>query len=259
MTDATIPRFELRQGDALQLLAELEPESVHAVVTDPPYCSGGFSETGKRQSKGMTEAASTGAGEWFHGDNMGTAGLVHLLRGVAVEAGRVLVPGGSLLVFCDWRMVSHLGPALESVGLRWQNLVVWDKGSAGMGWGFKARHELVLHLVKGVGCYYSKKGTNVLRARRVTPGEKIHPTEKPVGLIEQLIEVVAPPDGLVVDPFAGSGSCGEAALRTGRRWIGFDVSGDFVARATHRLAGVPLPQDLSLFPELAEADAEELP
>ncbi|HBP20494.1 MAG TPA: site-specific DNA-methyltransferase [Planctomycetes bacterium] len=230
-------RWKILHGDALDQLATLKPESVDAIVTDPPYCAGGFTEKGKQAARAMGVRHKT---RWFTGDNMGTAGLAFLLRAVACQACRILVPGGSLLVFCDWRMVPALAPALESAGLRHQNLVVWDKGSIGLGKGFRPRHELVLHFTKGgvKPRYFSKSGSNLIPCKRVPARKRVHPTEKPIELLERLIEVVTPEDGLVVDPFAGSGTCGEAALRAGRQWVGIERGRAFCATTSERLAQV---------------------
>lgn len=190
--------WEIRQGDALEVLRALEPRSVAAVVTDPPYCSGGSTETTRRQAKSQgiaSERTRSGAVEWFAGDNMTTPGLVWLLRSVAFEAERLLVPGGSLLIFCDWRMWANLAPAVESGGLRLQNMVVWDKGSAGMGTGFKPTHELAIHLCNGPGKFYDLCGSNVLRFGRVRGADKDHPTQKPVELLQAMVRVTAPGGG----------------------------------------------------------------
>jgi len=230
--------WTLYRGDALRRLADLEPESIDAIVTDPPYCSGGFSETEKRASKSMgLERANP---DWFVGDNMGTSGLCFLLRSIACEGLRLLKPGGSLLVFCDWRMVAALAPALESAGFRHQNLIVWDKGSIGLGHGFRPRHELVLHFTKGGerARYFSRKGSNLIPAKRVHGKKREHPTEKPVELFQQLMDVVCPEGGTVLDPFAGSGASGEAALRSGRNWIGVELSGAFCRSSRKRLRRV---------------------
>ena len=231
--------WTLYRGDALRRLASLEPESIDAIVTDPPYCAGGFTEKEKQSAKCMG-IANKPKEAWFVGDNMGTAGLCFLLRSIASEGLRLLKPGGSLLVFCDWRMVSALAPALESAGLRHQNLIVWDKGSIGLGRGFRPRHELVLHFTKGgnKARYFTKSGSNLIACKRVYGGKRSHPTEKPVELFEKLLEVVSPEGGTVLDPFAGSAASGEAALRSGRNWIGVELSPAFCRSSRERLRRV---------------------
>lgn len=173
---------------------------------------------------------------WFVGDNMGTTGLVFLLRSVAFEALRVVKPTGALLVFCDWRMLPNLSPAIESSGWRYQNLVVWDKGSMGLGAGFRCQHEIILHFTAGAPEYYDRGTPNVLTFPRVSAKEREHQTQKPVELLQRLLRVVCPPGGLVVDPFAGSGTTGVAALKEGRRFIGIERDDEYVEIARARLS-----------------------
>jgi site-specific DNA-methyltransferase (adenine-specific) len=240
-------KWEVRQGDGLDVLRSLERGSVSAIVTDPPYCSGGNQEAAKRAApvQGLR-----GKDEWFTSDNMTTPGLVWLLRAMAFEAERVLVPGGSLVCFCDWRMWANLAPAMESGGLRLANMVVWDKGNAGMGTGFRPTHELAIHLSNGAGDFHAKTGSNVLRFSRVHHTEKDHPTEKPVDLMRALVRVVAPRDGLVLDPFCGSGSTGLACVREGRRFLGIERESEWCEVARGRLTAEGEQHDL--FPANSE-------
>lgn len=247
------------QGDCLECLRDLEDETADAFITDPPYCSGAYQERGRARARGQGLRSETLRKDdsWFSGDNMGTAGLCWLLRSMALESWRILKPGGSLLLFCDWKMVASLVPAIESASLKSQNLIVWDKGSMGMGQGFRTQHELILHFTKGTGSYFARDVSNVVRCGRVGARDRIHPTEKPVDLLEELVRVVSPPDGLVVDPFAGSGSSGEAARRRGRRWIGIERSAEFCRRTANRIMGARKPAPgLSLFEEMEPARSE---
>ena len=109
--------FGLQNDDCLRVMREMKTGSVDAVICDPPYCSGGFSEAEKKSAivQGIrSERAREGDFTWFPNDNMSTAGLIWLLRNMMIEADRLLVDGGSALVFTDWRVVPHLAPALES-------------------------------------------------------------------------------------------------------------------------------------------------
>lgn len=78
----------------------------------------------------------------------------------------------------------------------------------------------------------------------------VHPNQKPIGLLSWCMErAKVPPDGLVFDGWAGSGSCGVAALRSGRRYVGCEIEPAYLPIAARRLAqaeadGVPQP----LFP-----------
>ncbi|WP_170319537.1 DNA-methyltransferase [Polyangium spumosum] len=223
--------WHLAAADALEFAEELPDGCAHAVWIDPPYCSGGYTETARRQARGMLTSGSVKKLGWFINDNMGSAGLVWLLRCVAVQAFRVLVEGGSLGVFCDWKMIPLLAPALESSGLRWQAMVVWDKEQPGLGTGFRAQHEVVLHFVKGTGVFHDARTGNVLRESRIPTPDRNHQTAKPVSLIERCLAVVVPPGGLVVDLFAGGGSTGVAARRLGMRFVGSEIDPGIAATA----------------------------
>lgn len=203
------------RGDGLAIAAELEDASIDAVVTDPPYCTGAIAEAARTAAAGQgRRSENLKRFGWFTGDNMTTAGLAWSLRSLGFEASRFLRPQGSLLVFMDWRMVPTLVPAMESGGLRYQNLIVWDKGSPGLGTGFRATHELVAHFTNGEPVYHDRSRGNVLRHRRVGSG-RLHQTEKPLALLGDLIAVVTPVGGTVFDPYAGSGATGEAAAKLG--------------------------------------------
>lgn len=226
---------QLHHGDCIIKMMQLEADSVDAVICDPPYCSGGVSEASRTQAKGQGMKESIKRFGWFVGDNMGTAGLIFLLRWVGLEAVRLLKDSGSMLVFCDWRMIPSLAPAIESAGLRFQNQIIWDKSSIGMGAGFRMQHEIILHYTNGRPVYHDASISNVLKCPRVR-GERHHQTEKPVNLMEQLIRVTTPPGGVVLDPFGGSGSTAVAAANLGRDAIMIERDPAHVETAQKRLA-----------------------
>lgn len=226
----------LVNGDALDGLAELEDGAVDAIVTDPPYCSGAVGEAQRARAPGQgIRSENLRRFGWFTGDNMSTAGLVFLLRSIAFESVRVVHPAGSLLVFCDWRMLPSLEPSIESAGLRYQGLVVWDKGSMGLGTGFRPQHELIMHFTYGAPVYHSASVSNVIRSSRVSADDRTNKAQKPVDLIEKLISVACPEGGTVLDPFFGSGSTAEACKRIGRKCIGFERDEKQCEQAANRL------------------------
>ncbi len=211
----------LHLGDCLEVMETLG--SVDAIVTDPPYCSGSVSEASRTAAKGqgLRSENITKLG-WFVGDNMGTAGLASLLRSMAFRGLKIMRPESSMLVFCDWRMVANLAPTIESAGLRFQNLVVWDKGMMGLGMGFRAQHEIILHYTAGSPKYHDLGTSNVIRTSRVSANDREHQTQKPTELMEALLGVVSGVGGTVLDPFMGSGSTGVACVNLGRKFIGIE-------------------------------------
>ena len=142
--------FLIENDDCLRAMRTIPTGTIDAVICDPPYCSGGFTETEKKSAlaQGIRSVrAKDDDFEWFPNDSMSTAGLVWLLRNAFIEFDRLLVDGGSVLMFTDWRMVPHLAPALESSGLQYRNMIIWDKGSPGLGSGFRPTHEIVFTTV----------------------------------------------------------------------------------------------------------------
>lgn len=227
----------LFHGDALNVMASLPAQCLHALVTDPPYCAGGISEASRVSAAGQgLRSENIKRFGWFVGDNMGTAGLTFLLRSTAFEAQRLVKPTGSLVYFCDWRMLPTLAPAIESSGARYQGLVVWDKGVLGMGSGFRNQHELAMHFTLGAPEYHDKGTPNVLKVPRVSVDEREHQTQKPVALLERIISVVAPYRGVVFDPFAGSGTTLVAAKATHRQAIGVERDEAHCETAAKRLS-----------------------
>lgn len=239
---------QVYQSDAIELFHRLPTDYLDAVITDPPYCSGGVNESTKQQAKGQGLRAETiRGGGWFINDNMTTAGLVWLIRQMAIEARRVIKLGGSMLIFTDWRMVSHLAPAIESAGLRYQNMIVWNKGSMGLGTGFRMQHEIILHFVKGTGKFYDMSVGNVITTSRVSKLDREHQTQKPIELLQELCRVVSPIGGIIFDPFCGSGTTLIAAQTLERHFVGCDISAEYVEVARKRLA---MPYTPSFMPAL---------
>jgi site-specific DNA-methyltransferase (adenine-specific) len=90
------------------------------------------------------------------------------------------------------------------------------------------------------GAYASEDGgPRIMRSvvyMRSCHGRAIHPTEKPVDLLDILIRTSCPPGGTVGDLFAGSGAAGEAARGAGRNYVGCEIDADMAAKARARLS-----------------------
>jgi DNA modification methylase len=225
-------RCVIYHGDALEILIELDT-LVDSVITDPPYASGTRLEAQKSSSGAMLRAGRF-ADRPIELDQMTTTGFVWLMRAIAAGVRPMLPEGGSLLSFIDWRQWPNLIGALETCNYRIQGMIVWDKGSMGLGNGFRGQHELICHASKGVPTIHDRSCGNVVRAARQEPTD--HPSPKPIGLLEWMLRVVTPPGGLILDPFMGSGSTLRAAANTGRRAIGIEAEERYCEIAARRLA-----------------------
>lgn len=221
----TAPYYEdesvvLYLADCIEAMADLMDASVDAVLTDPPYSSGGRRENSRSLRKSMTRTVEDE--DWIRGDAMSTSGFTYLLRMCGMQWRRVLIPGGHALTFIDWRMAAVLAAALESADLRQHPLLVWDKKKIGMGAVFRNQHEFIVHMTAGNPIPPQRRDVaNVLSFPSVRDG--VHPTEKPEPLLRTLLSVVCPVGGTVLDPFAGSGSTLSAAKSLGMKSIGVEA------------------------------------
>lgn len=223
----------LYHGDCIEIMRELSDGSIATVLTDPPYSSGGRRENARSIRKSMTRGVEDD--DWIRGDAMSTAGFMWFMRVCGLEWRRLLAPGGHCLSFIDWRMFANLSTALETSDLRQHPVLVWDKARLGMGAIFRNQHEFIVHCTAGTASEPLRRDVpNVLRFPTVRNGD--HPTEKPTALLQTLLSVVCPVDGIVLDPFAGSGSTLTAAASTGRTAIGIEADERFCEIAARRLS-----------------------
>jgi len=183
-------------------------------------------------------------------------------------------------MWCLGSMRMFLDHAADFSGWKLSQDIVWEKhnGSGFHSDRFKRVHENVLHWYRGEwgGVYHEPQFTNDARARTVRRkarpthtgnidaasytsvdggprlmrsvlqvrsmhGNAIHPTEKPVGILEPLIAYACPPGGLVFDPFAGSGSTIAAAKNLGRRAVGYEIREEQCETTAKRLSQGVLP------------------
>lgn len=172
------------------------------LLTDPPYCSGGFQESDRGRGSIGSDATDKGGGSraQISRDNLSTRGYASMMRAIFEAA-----PCVYALAFTDWRMWPTLYDAAEASGFNVKNLLVWDKTTFGMGAGWRPQHELILWATKQKPEYdLHKPYGNVLRVPR--SGNEFHPTQKPEELIRQLLDVATAFASGVFDPFGGSGT-----------------------------------------------------
>lgn len=226
--DATTAFYK---GDCLAVLEGLDGP-FDAVVMDPPYASGARAEARKNSSGAMLRGQRWGASP-IRADQMTTAGFVWLMREVALAVRDKLVDGGAVLSFIDWRQWPNLVGALEAADLRLNGQIVWNKCTPGLGNGYRGQHELVAFASKGVPTIHDRRVGTVLSHKRAR--NDYHPSPKPVPLMRDLLRVVAPHGGVVLDPFMGSGSTLLAARELGIRAVGIEAEAEFCAIAAGRL------------------------
>lgn len=207
-------------GDSLSALRELPDGCIDAVITDPPYGIGYVSRNGKQITNDKSPFI------WF-----------------LYDAYRVLKPnGGALVCFTRWDVQQAFIDAMQIAGFRVKSELVWNKVHHGMGntrAQFAPVHENILFAVKGAFAFPGTRPRDLLTCEKLDSAHRMHPTEKPVGLLEDIITSVTRPGDLILDPFAGSGSTLAAAKQTGRRYIGVELDAGCFETARQRLEGAP--------------------
>lgn len=199
------PALTLYQGDALAVLQSFPPLCVDAVITDPPYSSGGLMLSA-RQADPAVKYQNNGTVKTYppmFGDNRDQRSFIMWATLWLAECWRVARDGSPLLMFSDWR--------------------------------HRREAEFVIFASKGRLGYRGPRCLPGLYAHTVDHKKKNHLTSKPVELLRELMEVV-PEGGTVLDPFIGGGSTAEAARDTGRTCIGVELSPDYAAITAQRVA-----------------------
>lgn len=232
-------------GDCLEEISKIMDESVDMILTDPPYSSGGmFAGDRKADTRSKyCDGKYNGAAQFksFTGDNMDQRSFTEFCREVFLKCRKKAKVGAVLAVFVDWRQLPALTDAIQMAGWIWRGVVVWNKGSARnipgryrqdcefIVWGTNGKKEINWEKAKGTkalkGCFEIKS---------VSTGKKHHQTEKPVELLEKLLEIL-PDGGLVLDPFMGSGSTGVACVNMGCNFAGIELDEDYFMTAATRI------------------------
>ncbi|WP_343248187.1 site-specific DNA-methyltransferase [Diplocloster hominis] len=209
------------EKDRELLLDGAQPE---ILLTDPPYCSGGFQETGRSAGSIGTKRYDSKGKEievTIANDTLSTRGYQQLMR-------NVLKSFEGLVVYCftDWRMWLYLYDVMEESGFGVKNMIVWNKKTPGMGMGWRTQHELVMFAHRTKPKWDNHKGYgNVLEATR--SGNELHPTQKPVEILEKLLDNTEWAEG-VLDTFGGSGTTLIAAESAGQPSFIMEMEPGFV-------------------------------
>ena len=234
----------LYHGDALRLLSILPDASVDAVLTEPPYSSGGVT-LGTRQADPAHKYQSSGTKRQYPpmlGDAKDQRSWTMWCALWLGECWRIARDGSSLMAFTDWRQLPALTDAVQAAGWSWRGVVAWDKRSARPQIGkFRQQCEYVVFATKGRFVAHTRACLPGVYACPVIAAQKLHLTSKPVSLLVDLLAITTP-QATVLDPFMGGGSVGEACIRAGRSYIGIELSREYYDisrdRLTAALAGL---------------------
>lgn len=221
--DKNIGRFQINThylGDSLELLKELPNNSVPLILTDIPY--------------GVVNRESAGIRVF---DKKAADVCSFEISDLVSELERV--SSGSIYVFCSTEQVSELRKGFADKGMT-TRLCIWEKTNP-------SPVNCQYMWMSGIECcVYARKRSAVFNEHykncvwRFPNGRsKRHPTEKPLNLFEYLVKTSSNPGDLVLDPFLGSGTTSEAAIKNGRSYIGFELTPEYFEVANERLKKFP--------------------
>jgi site-specific DNA-methyltransferase (adenine-specific) len=247
--------FRLYQGDCLDVLKQVKPESVDLIFADPPYnlSNGGFScQAGKM--------VSVNKGDWDKSRGFDQDLGFHLAWIEACR--RVLKPGGSIWISGTYHSIYQCGFALQKTGYHILNDIAWFKPNAAPNLScrfFTASHETLIWARRDKkdrhtfnypemknGYWHEKDfikkpglqmrsvwAIGTPRAEEKTFGK--HPTQKSLDLLRRIVVASTNPGDVILDPFTGSSTTGIAANRLRRKFIGIDTEKQYLDLSIKRL------------------------
>ncbi len=227
------PLFEINtvtEGDCIELMAKLPSNSIDAIVTDPPFAiTGGI-------SNGMTSRASD---QFFR----------HWFVDVVREMTRVLKPEGAGFLWCDWRSESAMVQAFDRASERYDpwyiaQILYHDREMIGMGSPFRNQVDRIAFFrgrkYKPTGLI-NKAQPNIIRSYWYYGKHKWHDAEKSLEVAKMLIEWVSNKNGLILDPFTGSGTVPAACKMLSRNYLAFEIDPQTADLARQRVAETQPP------------------
>jgi site-specific DNA-methyltransferase (adenine-specific) len=245
---------QILQGDCLECLAQLPPQSVDLIFADPPY---NLQLQGDLWRPNMTRVDAVEE-EW---DQFESFKAYDEFSQAWLQACRhVLKEDGTLWVIGTYHNIYRLGKIIQDLGYWILNDVLWVKTNPMpnfRGVRFTNAHETLIWAAKSKDAKYTfnhhaMKALNEDKQMRSdwhlpicsgserikVAGHKAHPTQKPEALLYRIILASSQPGDLVLDPFFGTGTTGVVAKRLHRRWIGIERETEYINLAQARIDAV---------------------
>lgn len=214
-------KLTLIHDDCLNVLKQLPAESIDLICTDPPYNIDFIPQ--RKTHEGILN------------DNMDWEKFDAFMQPVMYELYRVLKNNSVAFIFTGFSSSAFYKYATTS-GFRVKCQIVWVKNNFGIGYHFRPQHEDIWACFKGEPAIPREAISSVQYFDKVNGIDLLHSCEKPVPLLEKLINQYGEIGGIVLDPFMGSGSTGEAAFKCGRRFIGVELDSEHYLVAKKRVS-----------------------
>jgi len=222
----------LKTADFKLILKSISPKEADLILTDPPYSISketGFKQTGKNSIERF--AVSMDFGKWDHKEID--------LQSFADLSFKALRTGGTMICFYDLWKITKVQEAFVKAGFGMIRLIIWEKTNPvplnSKSIYLNNSREVAVLGVKGGKPTFNSKYDNGVYNFPIHREKRIHPTQKPLKLMEALIKKHSDLKDLVIDPFLGSGSTALAAYKLKRRFIGGDKDSSYIKKARKRL------------------------
>ena len=220
--------IKLYKGDCLEVMDKLIAEGVKvdAIITDPPYrtISGGRDENSNWWKGSVLEKND---GKIFEHNNIDHHKWIKLCYDILKEDTHIYIMTNLLNLFT-------LKSIAEEVGFKLHNLLVWEKDNSVFNKWYMKNCEYTLFLYKGKSKFINYLGSKTVE-KFGNPTNKLHPTEKPVGLMDLYCRNSTKENETVLDPFMGSGTTGVACKRLNRNFIGIELDENYFDIAKRRI------------------------
>ena len=239
--------FTIKNGDALELLKEIEDESIGCIVTDPPYNVSNDKKDISRKSMDSqmlkrNSDIKLDFGEW---DKRTEDDYYEFTKQWFTECARILKPKAWIYIFFSKERIGYFTDPRNGLfvanGIYTKNTITWHKTNPTP--SFRKMNYLSSTEFIAVGSKGNSRIPNFLEQKNMHNffetanasiyGETEHPTEKPVELILWLLKTGG--NSPVLDPFMGSGTTGTAALELDMDFIGFDTDEQYFSLAKERI------------------------
>lgn len=221
--------IRLECGDCLEIIKNIPDNSVDLVVTDPPYrtISGGNKST-KWKSGYAKSVLYKNDGKIFNHNDIDFFDWIP-------EIYRVLKDGTHFYCMCNLINLAKVMEACRKTGFALHNLLIWEKNTANANRWYMKNCEFTLFFRKGFAKTINNPSSKMVHQFKNIVGNKTHPTEKPVELMEYYILNSSNENDVVLDPFMGTGSAGVACVKNNRSFIGIEIEEGYFKIAKERI------------------------
>ena len=224
-------KIKLINGNCLDTLKNIPNESIDLIVTDPPYPTTSRGNAGN--SGGMLQKDINKKGKVFTYNNINC-------KEYAPEFYRLLKDGSHCYVMTNHINLIDMLNTFTDVGFHFIKSLIWNKGNKIMGQYYMSQYEYILFFRKGKGKKINNCGTSDIlsisnKKTKDKDGKNIHDTEKPIELMEVLVNNSSQENELVLDPFMGVGSTGIACIKNKRNFIGIEIDEKYFDIAKNRI------------------------